>query len=259
VQRRRIVLPVLALVLAAGCGAERPATVHGSELTAANFASTLADARVHSAHIDAVFTTTGGRFTMTGDVTGDRRDPGFDLTMSGAAMPGDARVILADDVLYLRVPGLTPGKRFFSLDIDRSDHPAARMLDQLLDRVRRLDPSQAMKAFEATVDLQKVGLAEVDGVATTRYDVTVDTREALRAIHLGGFVPPERLPTTMSFDVWVDRDDLPRRLRGTVSGATVDMTFSQVGEPVDITTPPARLTTPMPGMAHLRGSATARG
>ena len=258
-KRRLIVLPVLALVLAAGCGSERQATE--AELTPANFASTLAEAqeRVHTAHIDAVFTAMGERFTVTGDVQGDRRDLGFDLAMSGAAMGDEARVILDDDVLYLRVPGLTPGQRYFSLDIDRSNHPAARMLGRLLDQMRQLDPSQAMKAFEATVDLEKVGAAEVDGVATTRYDVTVDTREALRAMNMDGFVPPQRLPGTMRYDVWVDHDHLVRRLRATVFGADMDMRFSQWGEPVDITAPPARLTTPMPGMAHLRGSATARG
>jgi lipoprotein LprG len=264
VKRRRIGVPLVALVLLlAGCGArpEGPATAQSADLTVANFASTVGEAQqqARTAHIESDILAMGRHVEVSGDVSGVRGDVAFDLTMSGEMMPGDARMILVDQVLYLRVPGLTPGRKFFRLDIDHSDHPAARMLDQLLDQVRRLDPAQAAKAFEAVVELDKVGTGQVDGVETTRYAVTVDTRKALRAMNMDGMVPPGRLPRTMAFDVWLDSDNLMRRLRISVHDVTTTVTFSQWGEPVDITAPPARMTTRMPPMDGMHESAVAAG
>jgi hypothetical protein len=261
VQRRRLGLlgVVLALVVAVGCDTRSgsSATARDAELTKASFASSLADAqqKAKTVHVEAHVTAMGRRFTMIGDVVGATRTR-LDFRLSGPALGGTARVILVDDVLCLRVPGLTRGARCFSLDIDRSNHPAARMLEQMLDQLQQLDPARAMKAFQAAVALDKVGTAKIEGIATIRYAVAVNTRRALRAANLDGLVPVERLPRTITYDVWVDARDLVRRMRTTVHGATITMTFSRWGQPVDIAAPPADLTTLMPGLGRLHEPAS---
>lgn len=265
-KRRRIGLSVvvLALVFVAGCGsgAGDPATLQGSDLTRANFATTVADAQAgaRTVHVQAQFDARGQQFSMVGDVAGTGGDVALDLTVSGA-MPGEARFLLVDRVIYLKVPGLSPGDKFLRFDLARSNHPAARMFDQLLTRLNQLDPSRTAESFKAITRLERTGTAEVGGVQTTRYAVTVDTRKALRVMGMADMVPPRaRIPETIDQVVWLDGEHRLRRLRMNLRGMTMDMTFSRWGEPVEITAPPAGQTTEMPRPGRMPGSApSARG
>jgi lipoprotein LprG len=251
----------LALALSAGCssgggnGSSPDQASAGGGLTEANFASTLtkAQADAETAHLEAQVSAQGQRLSMSGDMDMSQQEPAFDLTMQGAAIGGNARFILLERVIYLKMPGMGQGNKFLKIDASQKNDPLARMFDQMMSQ---FDPSQAFEAFDAVTKVEERGTQEVDGVETTRYAVTVDTRKALQAQGMADQMPPGQLPKSVTYDVWVDADNLVRRLQMDIpdpSGSAaavgqVDMTMSEWGEPVEITAPPAGQTTDMSEM-----------
>mgnify|MGYP006968076149 CR=1 FL=1 len=52
-----------------------------------------------------------------------------------------------------------------------------------------------------------------------------------------GMKPAPGAPETVIYDVWLDEDDLIRRMEFTLNGATARLLASEWGEPVSITAP----------------------
>ncbi len=258
---KRIGVSVAAVALAftAGCGGDSggEATPEETSLTQANFASAVTEAHadVQTAHVEAKIEAQGQQFTMNGDVDGTPNRLAAAFTMSGQALGGNARFILVDKVMYLQIPGMTPNNKYIKFDLARSDAPGAAMLSQLLDQVNQLDPSKSAEMFKAITRLQERGTEEIDGVQTTHYTVDVDTQKALEVMGLDGTVPQGQMPKTLTEDVWLDSDNRMRRIRMNMQGFTMDMTYSQWGEPVDISAPPASQTTDMRQMMSQMGGA----
>ncbi|MGH3366227.1 MAG: LppX_LprAFG lipoprotein [Nocardioidaceae bacterium] len=238
----------LTLALVAGCGSgDEAGTAESPELTKANFTSKVlaAQRQAETAHLEAKIGAQGQEMSMVGDMDLSNDDVAFDLSLSGGAVGGEARFILVDKIIYLKVPGLSQGGKFIKIDPADGSNPAAEMFSQMLSR---LDPSKTFKAFDSIAQLKQAGTEEVDGVETTRYKVSVDTEKALKAQGLGGQVPPGQLPKTLEYDVWVDSDNLVRKLSTDVQGSSIDMTISEWGEPVDVAAPPSDQITEMPQM-----------
>lgn len=249
----------LALAFTAGCGGggdggAAGSAEDGSGLTKANFASAVSQAqtKAETAHLEAEMNAQGQKMSMSGDMDMSAKDSAFDLAMRGGGIGGKARFILVDQVIYLQMPALSQGNKFVKIDAsDRSD-PVAKMFNQMLGQ---LNPSQAFRAFEATTKLEEKDTAEIDGVETTQYAVTVNTQKALKAQGMAEQVPPGQMPKTIGYNVWVDGKNLVRRLRMDVQGTNVDMNMSRWGEPVEITAPPAKQTTDMSEMmGQMNGS-----
>ncbi len=162
--------------------------------------------------------------------------------------------------MYLQIPGLTPGDKFVEFDLRDSDAPGAEMLEQMLDQVNQLDPSKSAQMFKAITSLKQQGTAEVDGVETTHYTVAVDTQKALQAMGMGDMAAPGQMPKTIRQEVWLDDRNLIRRMRMKQPNVAMDITYSQWGEPVDISAPPASQTTDMDQMmSQMGGSASSGG
>jgi hypothetical protein len=253
-----------ALVLTAGCGGGT-AEDNGADLTKANFSSEVikAQSAAETAHMQATIEAQGQKMAMTGDMqlaAKDTNDVAFDMSMTGAALGGEARFILVDRVIYLKMPGLSQSDKYVKIDIGDASNPIAKMFDQMLGQI---DPSKTFRAFDAITRLQDRGTQEIDGVETTHYTIEVDTQKALEAQGMTGQVPTGQLPKTLTYDVWVDGQHLVRRLRMNIQGSSVDMSLSQWGEPVDIQAPPAGEITSMRELMQQLGggapSGTARG
>jgi hypothetical protein len=244
----------LALLATAGCGSGGAATA--PELTKANFAAEVSQAQVkaETAHVDAKIGAQGQNMSMTGDMDMSKKDVAFDFTMSGAALGNGAQFILVDKVIYLKVPQLTQSEKYVKVDTADGSDPMAKMFTQMLSQ---MNPSRTFEAFDAITKLQDKGTQEIDGVETTHYAVTVDTKKALEAQGLAGKVPTGQLPKTLKYDVWVDADKLVRKLTMDVAGSTIDMTLSEWGEPVQISAPPASQTTTMEKLMGQMGGAAA--
>jgi hypothetical protein len=247
-KRFGVAVAALALAFTAGCGGgESGGAAESADLTKANFATEVGKAQVEekTAHLEAKISAANQKMTMSGDIDMSKDDVAFDLALTGGPLGGEAQFILVDRVIYLKMPGLSQTNKYIEIDATKGGDPAAQMFNQMLGQ---LDPSKTFKAFDATTKLQKKGTAEIDGVETTQYTVTVDTQKALKAQGMAGQVPQGQLPKTIDYDVWVDSDNLVRKLRMNVQGSAVEMTLSQWGEPVEIAAPPAGQTTDMSQM-----------
>lgn len=204
------------------------------ELDAETFVPTITEAMLGagSARITATIDAGGQQLTIEGvqQVGETLKDNAMQLTLQGGGLDGE--LVLVDKFLYIDLGEVTQNK---FVRVDLSDPEAAGMFGQLLQST---DTASAVEALQGAVeDLRVVGPADVDGDATTQYRLTVDTEKVLSSQG----VPPSvasTLPKTLSYDMYIDEQQLLRRLVVDLGGTSSEITASEWGEPVDITAPP---------------------
>jgi hypothetical protein len=154
-----------------------------------------------------------------------------------------------DYVLYLQLGALAAqlpvGKRWIELDVSKLGRSAGLDLEKLLS-ASQVQPSDLLSMLESEgAKIRTVGPATVDGVATTRYRVTIDTAKALQA---KGLTSPllgdlaAQMPKVPE-DVWIGKDGLVRRIRVSLHLAQrrleMTMDLHDYGTPVTIAAPPS--------------------
>ena len=133
---------------------------------------------------------------------------------------------LVDGQYYLAQP-----PKWVKVDED-STNP---LVKTTIDQVQILSMRRQLDAFVAGVEKAgNKGTEDVGGVSTTHYTATVDTATSMREL---GMKPSPGAPETVIYDVWLDEDDLIRRMEFTLNGATARLLASEWGEPVSITAP----------------------
>lgn len=133
---------------------------------------------------------------------------------------------LVDGQYYLAQP-----PKWFAVD-DASTNP---LVKKALEQTALLSMQTQLDAFVAGVESAGVkGTEKVDGVSTTHYTATVDTDKALREL---GMAKAPGSPETAIYDVWLDDDDLIRKMSFTQNGANAVLTATDWGKPVSITKP----------------------
>lgn len=166
----------------------------------------------------------------------------------GPGLGGTLEQVFVGDAVYLGLPdslaGLvgspTPWVRLDYADLGDAELPSG------LSSLDQGDPTSALRWLEAAGDTRVVGTEEVGGVRTTHLEVTIDL-ERLPADDPADRAVRDRLLesglTTVPFDVWVDDDDLIRRVIVAVEDpggeGTVRTTsdFSDFGVEVDVEAP----------------------
>lgn len=183
------------------------------------------------------------------------------LDLSGTSLPGATgtfETILVDNTIYENVgpsmAAMTGGKPWLKIDLKSVGSLAgmAGGMAPLSSLNQSADPSQQMKLLLTSPNVKRVGAQTVDGTPATHYagdidparmaeatgQLTADKVSALKtALQQAGI-------TTEHIDVWLGNDDLPVEFKVTGSSTTtgnlsVDMHFSNWGEPVNISAPPA--------------------
>ncbi|CAN5562443.1 N/A [soil metagenome] len=216
-------------------GAESAGSSSGDELDRETLVPTITDAMLAagSVRLDAAVKASGQSITIEGSqrIAKSVKDNAVDVSLSGEGVEG--RLILLDTVLYLDL-GQPTGGKFVRVDLTKAG-PGSEMFDQLL---RSTDTTASVESLQGAIKtLDVVGTEQVDGAKTTHYRLTVNTKKALT----GQQLPPEQtkqLPNTLAYELWVDEDDLLRKMTADVAGAAVTFTLSDWGKPVDITAPP---------------------
>ena len=133
---------------------------------------------------------------------------------------------LVDGQYYLAQP-----PKWVKVDED-STNP---LVKTTVDQVQILSMRRQLDAFVAGVEKAgNKGTEDVGGVSTTHYTATVDTATSMREL---GMKPAPGAPETVIYDVWLDEDDLIRRMEFTLNDATARLLASEWGEPVSITAP----------------------
>jgi len=235
VRRLLALLALLAAIPAlAGCGAENL-----SPTAIAQAADTTVAANGMKVRIDQTMTLPGmGPFEMGGDGEIDTRNQRSRFSLGLKSAPdapagiGDAFTtdVVSDHLdVYTRTPQLSAvlgkGKRWLKIDVAEISQAAGIDLSSMAQSSQ--DPSQMLRQLKAASgDIEKVGEEDVRGVGTTHYKATIDfekypdlvpasERAAARAsmrqlMELTG-------ARTVPVEVWVDDDDLVRRLKQTMN------------------------------------------
>ncbi|GLW65967.1 hypothetical protein Arub01_42110 [Actinomadura rubrobrunea] len=181
------------------------------------------------------------------------------MTVGGQSLGGMEQVLI-DRTMYMKMPmlsqmagqggaaGRLAAKPWLKISLSELGQKSGVNIEQFLEQSRQLDPVQNTKMLTASQDVREVGKETVDGVETTHYTGTYRMSDAVAKL------PPETQEAyrkaladtgmeTMAFDLWVDKDQLPRKM--TMKSAqggrdmTITTTYRDYGQPVQIAAPPA--------------------
>jgi hypothetical protein len=259
---RRALLLMAAVLTVAGCGGGGGAASFDPVASAA----TTVNAKSAKLAFDTSIAGNGQTLHMTGSGTADFQNRAASMTFdvgdllrgSGLpASPGEKWTIVTQGlVVYMHAPTLAqqlPGrKEWLKLDVEA----VAKSRNVDLGQFRQLtqnDPTQMLAYLRAVSGkVEKVGTESVRGVETTHYKAQVDLDK------VADQAPPQLRKTfrasiqslkrslgadTIPVDVWIDGDNLVRRLAEhlPVPGTgKIDFSvdFYDFGAPVNISPPP---------------------
>lgn len=169
----------------------------------------------------------GSSMSATADV--DYADAGIRMALQMITGTTTIKVVLADDVMYLQQ---TKGSKYLKID---EDDPA---LGSLLGQISSFGPKASVSGLKSGIKkLDDRGSETIDGEKLTHYVLTVDPSKVTTTF--GANTETTKTPKTISYDVYVDGDNLLRRVKMKISGQTLVMKVSDWGKPVTITVPPA--------------------
>jgi hypothetical protein len=193
-------------------------------------------AGVSSAHVDMQMSGQGQKVSVQGDTRLSSGDQAMKMSMSMAGM--DIDMVVLDRKVYMKgMPGVAAGK-WAAFDESSS------IAKQMAASADSADPKKMFDAFEqGATKVKKVGTEKVDGEDMERYELTLDTKKALGAAGAGAAgAAAGSMPSTITYDVWVDSKDHMRKVDFDVAGVKATVMMGKYGEPVDITAPPASQT-----------------
>lgn len=204
-------------------------------LTRDDFVQSVYDASIDAGSAHVALETTGGMATEAdGDISYAGGSPSMQMTMTPQLGAGPSEIRLVDGTLYLQIPGITPEGKFHA--IDPKSMGAAGAFRGMTDQ---LDPLKSIRAMGSALEkVELVGQEKVDGTSTDHYLVTVDLAEMLAKTK----APTQGLsglPKTVTYDMWLDEGDRPRKMAFEIAGTSLEMELSEWGEPVDIEKPAA--------------------
>ncbi len=139
---------------------------------------------------------------------------------------------LVDGLIYVSGPPATPAGKWLEVDPQNASDPMAQ---QFAGLARSGDLQSTFDAFEA--GLEKVsysGKEEIDGTSTDHYVFTVDAAKAFEA---QGEPAVPGAPKELTYDVWLDQDDLMRRVSFELGPVKAVVDATEWGEPVDVAAP----------------------
>jgi len=217
-----------------GSGAD-DATVADKTLTKDDImrAAYTAAVKAKSAHITM---NVSGATSMkaAGDVAYAARQPTMSMTMSQGQGTSELRFV--GGLLYMQIPGMTPPGKFVSIDPKDKKSPYAKAFG---DMTSQMDPLHSIKAMEKAVQsVEPVGKETVDGVETEHYEVVVDTAALLDQMGPGA-AKQASVPKTVTYEMWLDDQDLLRQMRFAMSGASLEAKMTDWGKPVTVKKPAA--------------------
>lgn len=247
------VAAAVAAVVVAGCGGQSPP----EEVIAAAPERTQAAGTAHmSMELTGPDPGEGPAMTSEGDI--DFANDRAQMTVDVGDLPlpggGPVTMILDGDIIYTQLP--VPGQSgWFRIDAAEVNEA----LTGLSGALGGEDPMQALQLLRGASDVRAAGSEDVNGVAATRYDVTVDLAEAVRR------TPEEQRDAVrqqfemlgtdeLPMSVWIDGEGRLRRLHyqldleemdlpgggEAMAAGTADFTLelSDFGAEVDIELPP---------------------
>ncbi len=221
----------------------QPEVAPGEEIAVADLVERLKSPgqdKLSSFEISMDLTGGGEEMALTGQAfIGE--SPEVDLAMTVPGM-GELQVIVVDDAVYVGIPGLTAKGEFFEV-------PASALQDLGMEDITdTIDFESTWQGWDAGAQtVRYVGPEDIGGEQMDHFAVVVDTSAASEAM---GETATQGLPPEVTYDVWVDGEDLMRQVSFDADGATAAITIDHWGEPVDIQAPPSDKVTRMPSLGN---------
>jgi hypothetical protein len=244
-----LALLVLVAALLTACGGDDGGRPEGTLAAAALKTAEAGSAKVV---LRGSASAAGRRVPISGAGTMDFDDPRARLRL-GTDLPAVGRVdvdtLLDGTDLYVHAGGLTSlllgGRSWAKIDLSQAAAARGAGLDWLGDLARSGGPGQWVAWLALTGDPREVGPATVGGVDTTRYRAEIDVTRLARSVDPALRRSLEALRVDrVPVEVWIDHDDLVRRLRlavrrdaGVRLGLDLTMEFSGFGTRVDAAPP----------------------
>lgn len=170
----------------------------------------------------------GQQITMDGAVDLSDDDTRMRITMMMPEM-GTVEMIYAGGDAYMTIPGMTPEGMYLLAPADLLGDTAE--LDEI-------DVSTQWDAWEeGAQEVLFLGEEDVDGEQMRRYQVTVDAQAAFDASGEDAAATSLGLEDEIVYDVWVDGDDLMRKMVFDTGGETAEMRMDDWGQDQDIQVP----------------------
>lgn len=190
-----------------------------------------------TAHVTMNMDAAGQKIAMVGDVKTTAGNPAMKMAMDmGQSMKLD--MLLVDKKVYFKgFPGMPAGKWAV---VDSSSSVGK----QLASSLEQADPSKMYDQIDTALkDVKYLGTDTVDGDKTYKYEITVDTKAMQAKLPAA---QQTKVPATVDETVWLDEQNHARKVTFDISGVKAEMTMSNIGEPVDVTAPPAADTVKAP-------------
>lgn len=205
---------------------DAPAAAPGERLTKDNLVATMLAAmrEKKTAHMTMDI---GSSVSADADVrySGDATDMKMSMKLGNTK----ATVILVDQTVYMQQAA---GSKYVKIT---KDTPGT---GEMFDQLSAFSPSSSIAGMKGSLKkVEYVGTDTVDGTKVSRYRVTADTSGM--ATMLGQSGAMSNLPKTVTYDLYVDRDHLMRRIDMTLADQTLKVRVGDWGKPVDISAPPA--------------------
>ncbi|GAB2815604.1 hypothetical protein GCM10022221_11880 [Actinocorallia aurea] len=183
--------------------------------------------------------------------------PAFSVDMDSFAVAGvdipaaGTQVVLLDETVYVRNQQLAQflggGKPWMKIGVGDVASAAGFDPDELVKQFQQADPGNLAKIVSDSTDVKRVGEEEIDGVQTVHYQGTVDIKQAITKYDPELKQAAEQLSNgseKLSFDIWTDGEDLPRKVVTHVTTSEnktfdVQVVFRDYGSKVSVAAPPA--------------------
>jgi hypothetical protein len=223
----------------------------------ADLAKSIGDktAETNTAHVKITADAAGQEISGEGDVKFAEQDVAMNMDMS--TPEGTMSMVFLESVFYIKLPQeLEPGKSWVKIDTTDKDNPIAKALGGMTEQMsKNADPRAALEEFEKSGEITSSKEEELDGQQTTHYTITVDVEKL--AANQTDATAKKALEDSIKagmkdfdVDLWVNEDDLPVRFKmdmptpdptgsGTTTTVKMQMDYTEWGEPVEITAPPA--------------------
>jgi hypothetical protein len=202
-----------------------------------------------SAGMSGQQTRTKGKLALQLKPTSAMRFDVPSMSVGGRKTEGFSEVLVGDK-LYMKMPGLAAryGKPWIGISLDKLKEFSGLDVKAMQNQGSQGDPALNAKMLTASKDVRSVGTETVGGVSTTHFQGTFDLREALAKLGSEQRAQVQKSMgqtgiDKMTFDVWVDGQQLPRKVSmATPPGAKVDVkttvTYTAFNVPLSITAPP---------------------
>ncbi|MBM9463523.1 hypothetical protein JL108_08670 [Aeromicrobium sp. YIM 150415] len=213
----------------------------GVELAEDDFVEEISSAQLEAGTVQVTTTTSiGGQELVLEGYSALAKDPDekaavLSMDVSALGMAGDEPMDLrmVDQKVYVNLGETTDGK-FYRVDLAQEDDPMGAELAGMLEQADPLRQFEVLGAAATEISSEGDG-GEIDGVATTRYVLSVDPAAMYEA---QGFGVDEGMPEAFDYILYVGVDHLPRRMEIEVPGAgTSTVEWSEWGQDVVIDVP----------------------